>query len=71
MALANTRAAGSASALLGVLQFAIGAVVAPLVGLRGTTSALPMAGGIAAFAIVTLVLFLVLYRPVRVRAQGA
>jgi DHA1 family bicyclomycin/chloramphenicol resistance-like MFS transporter len=37
------RAAGSASALLGVLQFAIGGVVAPLVGVRGSHDALPMA----------------------------
>ncbi|WP_406313880.1 multidrug effflux MFS transporter [Streptosporangium sp. NBC_01639] len=35
--------AGSASALTGVLQFAIGAVSAPLVGLGGEGSALPMA----------------------------
>lgn len=35
--------AGSASALLGVLQFAIGAAAAPLVGIAGTTTALPMA----------------------------
>jgi DHA1 family bicyclomycin/chloramphenicol resistance-like MFS transporter len=37
------RAAGSASALLGVLQFAIGGIVAPLVGLGGSHDALPMA----------------------------
>jgi DHA1 family bicyclomycin/chloramphenicol resistance-like MFS transporter len=35
--------AGSASALLGVLQFALGAAAAPLVGLAGSGSALPMA----------------------------
>ncbi|NJP91241.1 multidrug effflux MFS transporter [Nonomuraea sp. FMUSA5-5] len=35
--------AGSASALTGVLQFALGAAAAPLVGLAGTGSALPMA----------------------------
>jgi DHA1 family bicyclomycin/chloramphenicol resistance-like MFS transporter len=35
--------AGSASALLGVLQFALGAGAAPLVGLFGSDSALPMA----------------------------
>lgn len=37
------RVAGSASALLGVLQFAMGAAAAPLVGLAGAGSALPMA----------------------------
>src|SRR4051812_1216698 len=36
--------AGTASALLGVGQFLIGAVVAPLVGAGGTESAVPMAG---------------------------
>ncbi|MFI6736259.1 multidrug effflux MFS transporter [Nonomuraea sp. NPDC050451] len=35
--------AGSASALLGVLQFALGAAAAPLVGLVGAASAVPMA----------------------------
>jgi DHA1 family bicyclomycin/chloramphenicol resistance-like MFS transporter len=35
--------AGSASALLGVLQFALGAVAAPLVGLVGAGTAVPMA----------------------------
>lgn len=35
--------AGSASALTGVLQFALGAAAAPLVGLAGSGSALPMA----------------------------
>lgn len=34
---------GSASALLGVCQFVVGALAAPLVGLGGTGSALPMA----------------------------
>ncbi len=44
-ALALTRhgeAAGTASALLGFSQFGVGAVVAPLVGLFGGTSAVPM-----------------------------
>lgn len=35
--------AGSASALLGVLQFALGGLSAPLVGLAGADSAVPMA----------------------------
>ncbi len=44
-ALALTRhgeAAGTAAALLGAVQFGIGALVAPLVGVLGTTSAVPM-----------------------------
>ncbi|EFH82480.1 drug resistance transporter, Bcr/CflA subfamily [Ktedonobacter racemifer DSM 44963] len=64
LAMANTRTAGSAAALLGVLQLAIGAVVAPLVGLGGSASALPMAASIAAFALATLLTFLLLCRPI-------
>ena len=39
----HPRTAGSASALLGVLQFAVGAVASPLVGVGGSATALPMA----------------------------
>ncbi len=39
----HPRSAGSASALMGVFQFIIGGAVAPLVGIAGTTTALPMA----------------------------
>jgi DHA1 family bicyclomycin/chloramphenicol resistance-like MFS transporter len=39
--------AGSASALIGLMQFGIGAAVAPLVGVAGTHSALPTATVIA------------------------
>jgi DHA1 family bicyclomycin/chloramphenicol resistance-like MFS transporter len=63
LALANTRAAGSAAALLGALQLTIGALAAPLVGVGGATTALPMAGVIAAFGIAALVTFVALCRP--------
>lgn len=53
LALTNARAAGSAAAVLGVLQFSIGALAAPLVGLGGTETALPMAATIAAFGLAT------------------
>jgi DHA1 family bicyclomycin/chloramphenicol resistance-like MFS transporter len=43
--------AGTASALLGVLQFAVGATIAPLVGITGTHSAVPMATAVAALGI--------------------
>lgn len=43
--------AGSASGLLGVLQFIVGAAVAPLVGVAGTTTALPMALTIAVLGV--------------------
>jgi DHA1 family bicyclomycin/chloramphenicol resistance-like MFS transporter len=46
--------AGSASAVLGMLQFLIGAMVAPLVGLAGAESAVPMAVAIAVLAVASI-----------------
>jgi DHA1 family bicyclomycin/chloramphenicol resistance-like MFS transporter len=46
--------AGSASAILGVIQFAIGALVAPLVGISGSHDALPMAVVITCLAAAAL-----------------
>lgn len=54
--------AGTASALLGVVQFLIGGVAAPLVGLGGTGSAMPMATVIAVLAVAGLAAF-ALFRP--------
>jgi MFS transporter, DHA1 family, multidrug resistance protein len=51
--------AGSASALFGTLQFTLGALVAPLVGIAGT-SAVPMGVAIAASALLALASFLLL-----------
>jgi DHA1 family bicyclomycin/chloramphenicol resistance-like MFS transporter len=65
LATVNTGVAGSASALIGVLQFSIGAVLAPLVGIGGTSTAVPMAAAIAAFTIIALLTFIVLCRPAR------
>jgi DHA1 family bicyclomycin/chloramphenicol resistance-like MFS transporter len=48
-------AAGSASALLGMLQFVIGAGVAPLVGVAGKHTAVPMAMMIAVLGVGALV----------------
>jgi DHA1 family bicyclomycin/chloramphenicol resistance-like MFS transporter len=47
----HPRVAGSASGLLGVLQFIVGAAAAPLVGVAGTTTALPMALTIAVLGV--------------------
>jgi DHA1 family bicyclomycin/chloramphenicol resistance-like MFS transporter len=64
--LPNTRAlamadypdrAGTASALLGVLQFAIGGLVAPLIGIGGTGTAVPMAVVIGVLAAAGLIAF--------------
>jgi MFS transporter, DHA1 family, multidrug resistance protein len=66
--LPNTRAlamtnyphhAGTASALLGVSQFAIGGIVAPLVGIGGTGTAVPMGVVIAALVAGALAVFAV------------
>ncbi len=54
--------AGSASALLGVLQYAIGAATAPIVGAFGIKTALPMAIVIAVLGICALTTFLLLDR---------
>jgi DHA1 family bicyclomycin/chloramphenicol resistance-like MFS transporter len=49
--------AGSASALFGLAQYVIGAAAAPLVGLAGTRSAVPMALVIAASAVSGLAVY--------------
>jgi MFS transporter, DHA1 family, multidrug resistance protein len=55
-------AAGSASALLGVLQFSIGALAAPLVGVAGPHNDLPMGIGMAFFGVSALTVRLLLAR---------
>lgn len=55
-------AAGSASALLGLFQLGAGAAVAPLVGVAGTTTAIPFAVVVAVLETAALVLFLRLAR---------
>jgi DHA1 family bicyclomycin/chloramphenicol resistance-like MFS transporter len=66
LALANhPEVAGTASGLLGVLQFLLGAATAPLVGLAGTDTALPMASVIATLALAALLAFRVMTSPAR------
>ncbi|MGE3799021.1 MAG: MFS transporter, partial [Thermomicrobiales bacterium] len=63
LALTNyPRSAGSASALLGLAQFATGAIAAPLVGVAGEESAVPMAVIIAIASSSALLAFLMLSR---------
>ncbi|MFI6297483.1 multidrug effflux MFS transporter [Nonomuraea sp. NPDC050790] len=57
--------AGSASALLGVLQFALGALAAPLVGLAGSGTAVPMAAVMLALIVASGAAFTLLRRGVR------
>ncbi|AMQ07790.1 multidrug effflux MFS transporter [Sporosarcina psychrophila] len=56
------KSAGSASAFLGLLPFIGGAIVAPLVGIAGDQTALPMGIIIITCSSVALVLFLLLVR---------
>lgn len=58
----HPRAAGSASALVGVLQYAIGAIASPLVGVAGAANALPMAIVIAFLSLSALTTFVLLTR---------
>lgn len=63
LALANhPQSAGSASALLGVLQFLVGGLTAPLVGLGGQETALPMGILMTVFATLGLLSFATLAR---------
>jgi DHA1 family bicyclomycin/chloramphenicol resistance-like MFS transporter len=67
----HPRVAGSASGLLGVLQFIVGAAAAPLVGVAGTGTALPMATVIAALGVGGVLSATVLAsRPARVPQSG-
>ncbi|WP_103337413.1 multidrug effflux MFS transporter [Amycolatopsis sp. CA-126428] len=66
----HARTAGAASALLGVLQFVVGAVATPLVGLGGPGTAVPMAATMAGFAVLALVAYLALTRPAPVLVSG-
>ncbi|SFO89641.1 MFS transporter, DHA1 family, bicyclomycin/chloramphenicol resistance protein [Amycolatopsis arida] len=54
--------AGSAAALLGVLQFVVGGFAAPLVGLAGRGSAVPMTLVMLGFAVLALLAFATLTR---------
>ena len=55
--------AGSASALLGVMQFVVGGLATPLVSIGGEASAVPMGVVMAGFGIVALLVFATLTRP--------
>lgn len=57
------RSAGTASALLGALQFCLGAIASPLVGLAGEDSALPMVLVMVAAGLLALGCFTPLARP--------
>ena len=55
--------AGSASALLGTLQFGVGSLAGALVGLLHNGTAVPMTAGIAGCAVASLIAWRTLARP--------
>lgn len=55
--------AGAASALLGVLQYVFGGIIAPFVGIAGTNNALPMAILVAICTVSASLSFILLTRP--------
>lgn len=67
----HPRTAGSASALLGVLQYVTGATAAPLVGIAGEMNALPMAIVIAVASVSALTIFMLLGRHPRPAEDAA
>lgn len=58
-------AAGSASALLGLLSFLLGGLLAPLVGIAGSANALPMGVIIAVTDVGALVIYMLMIRRVK------
>lgn len=62
--------AGSASALLGSVQFVVAAATAPLVGAAGEATALPMAAVIAALATAAVTVFVACTREPKRRAAS-
>lgn len=62
--------AGSASALLGLAPYILGASVAPLVGLAGDHNALPMGIVIASAEIIAILCYLVMVKPTQQHVKG-
>jgi MFS transporter, DHA1 family, multidrug resistance protein len=58
----NPHRAGSAAALLGALQFGLGAVIAPLTSLGGTPTAVTMAGVMAGVIVIAAILLVAVRR---------
>jgi DHA1 family bicyclomycin/chloramphenicol resistance-like MFS transporter len=65
------RAAGLGSAVLGALQFGLGAVVSPLVGIRGEDTAFPLAVIMLVSAVIAVVAFAVGNLPQRSHTRAA
>ncbi|MCO1578488.1 multidrug effflux MFS transporter [Crossiella sp. SN42] len=67
----HPEAAGAASALLGSVQFVIGGLTAPLVGLAGQDSAVPMAAAMALMGIAAFAMYFFVARPAARKANAA
>jgi DHA1 family bicyclomycin/chloramphenicol resistance-like MFS transporter len=67
----HPEAAGTASALLGAIQFTLGAIVAPLVGLGGSHTALPMAVVMAVAAVMAVAVMAVMALAARRKRRPA
>lgn len=59
---AQSEAAGSASALLGLLPFVLGAIAAPMVGIAGEDTAVPMGLTIFLMSFIALLAYLILVK---------
>ncbi|TDC53837.1 Bcr/CflA family efflux MFS transporter [Jiangella ureilytica] len=59
----HSRSAGTAAALLGAMNFAVGAVSAPLVGAFGSGSAVPMAGVMLGMSVLAVAAMFLIARP--------
>jgi MFS transporter, DHA1 family, multidrug resistance protein len=68
---AHERNAGSASGLLGVAQFVTGAAAAPLVGIAGDGTAIPMGAVMAALGLGAVLAYALVARPARAGAAPA
>lgn len=67
----QSKSAGSASALLGLLPYILGATVAPLVGLGGDKTAVPMGIVIAVANISAVICYLLVVRRAQVKLKAA
>jgi len=63
--------AGSASAVLGTLQFALGAVTSPLVGMAGENSAMPFGIILFSTSLISIMIYLVLVKGVKKSPAGS
>ncbi|MGH8882709.1 MAG: Bcr/CflA family drug resistance efflux transporter, partial [Stackebrandtia sp.] len=64
------RRAGTGSAFLGFLQFALAAAISPLVGLWGEETAVPMGMAMIGFAVLSVISYLTLTRGNRPAARS-